>query len=532
MVALTNATNCCEQCGAAGDWRVLVVDDDRLLASAYMKILQLRGFTVNSVGSLDEALRFLEADPDRIIVSDIMMDGGSGLDLLKRVTETYPDLPMIMITGDPNVAPAADAVRLGAYDYLLKPVEGRVLVQAVQRACELLTLRRFKRIADKQKLEHQMNLEMLVAERTRELADLATAVDQSADSIVITDAAGVIRYVNPAFESVSGYLKQEVVGKTPAVIKSGQHDAQFYRSMWQRLKSGKVWKGQLINRKKDGSIFREEASISPIRGEQGRISSFVAIKRDITERQRLESIAEAANLMDNLGYIFAGIRHEIGNPINSIKMSLAVLKKNMATYPRETILEFLERALAEVSRVEYLLKAFKSFSMYESPEIQKVDLKDFMAKFLTLASQDFHHRGIRLNLKYKGDRFVALADPRMLHQIMLNLMTNAADALLDRPEPRIAIEVRTLHQRVQILVRDNGCGMSPKELSRVFQPFFTTKASGTGLGLVIVRKMLLKMKADVRVGSEKDRGTLISVTLPEATHDVSYPETHGSDHRR
>jgi PAS domain S-box-containing protein len=357
-------------------------------------------------------------------------------------------------------------------------------------------------------------------ERDRERRRLAAAIEQATDSITIMAPDGRVQYVNPAFTKITGFSREEVLDRRLTLLVRGKGNERLYPQIIERLSAGKPWTGTATTRRKDRSPYMEESTLFPIWNGDGDLVNIVAIQRDVTEKKQLESIIDSANLMDNLGYIFTGLRHEIGNPLNSLKMSLTVLSKNLTTFPQERVVEFLDRGLDEVTRMEYLLKAFKNFSLYDSPEITRVNLANFMEKFTDLIRDDFEQRGIRVVTRQEDNSLCAAADSRMLHQVLLNLVTNAADALVDTPAPRIDIYVRRTTPWVQVKVRDNGAGMTTEELGRIFTPFFTTKAQGTGLGMVIVRKMLLKMSATIEVESEKGMGTSAEIHLPEAKDGV------------
>ncbi|MEJ2153814.1 MAG: PAS domain S-box protein [Desulfobacteraceae bacterium] len=266
--------------------------------------------------------------------------------------------------------------------------------------------------------------------------------------------------------------------------------------------------------KKNGEI-EHEVHAFPLFDAEGEVVQVIQYCIDITEKKRLEAIAEAANLMDNLGYIFSGIRHEIGNPINSVKMALSVLSMNMDTYPRLKIREFVDRSQAEILRVEYLLKALRNFSMFESPQVEPVAMARFMEDFLSLVETDFTDKGVRIQLSLEDEAILALTDHRAFHQVMLNLMTNAADACEKSDTPRIVIDIRRMPpDLIQVQVSDNGCGMSTSERENLFRPFYTSKAHGTGLGLVIIKKMLAKMNSTIRIESSQGWGTTVTMSLP------------------
>ncbi len=344
---------------------------------------------------------------------------------------------------------------------------------------------------------------------------LDTAINCSDDSIVITDNRGIVQYVNPAFEKTTGFKSTEVVKKNANIVKSGEHDYSFYQGMWDTLVKGKNWHGNLVNKKKDGSLFEEEVIISPVKDANDNIVNYLAIKRDVTGKKRLESIAEASNLMENLGYVFSGIRHEIGNPLNSIKMTLSVLLKNIDSFSKEQVKEFIERSLGETSRIEYLLTALKNFSLFETPVIKKERIDKFMLSFVSLIKQDLDKKGVQLSTEFSDQIKWGYTDLRALHQVMLNLITNALDSLDNRDNKNIKITTKKVPGLIRLTVEDTGQGMTAEEKDNLFKPFFTSKPQGTGLGLVIVKKMLSKMNSIIKIYSTKGVGTFVMILIPE-----------------
>jgi len=241
-----------------------------------------------------------------------------------------------------------------------------------------------------------------------------------------------------------------------------------------------------------------------------------AFLRDISEKARLEAVAEAVELMNNIGYVFSTVRHEIGNPVNSVKTALTVLRNRIQTLSRANVLDYVERSLAEIARVEDLLSSLKSFSMYEDFRIQDVDVAPFLAKLVSFVSPEFERKGIATRLTVHPRAQRGRFDQRALHQVLLNLLTNAADALAGRQAPAIHIQTLDRPGVVCIQVKDNGCGMTETEKAQLFKPFSSRKPSGTGLGLVISKKMIAKMSGTIEIESAAGVGTVVTMTLPEA----------------
>ena len=348
---------------------------------------------------------------------------------------------------------------------------------------------------------------------------LVSALESTAEAVVITDpASGKIEYVNSAFEQITGYAKEEALGRTLHILDSGKHDEEFYRKLRETLARDGVWRGQLLNKKKDGTLYYEDCTYSPVRGPSGEIMNYVSLKRDVTEKLRLESIAESVSTMDGIGYIFSGVRHEIGNPINSINMILGLLKAKLPSLSPEAVTDYIDRIIGQIARIEFLLNSLKSYNMYETQEPQDLCVASFMEQFLPLIREDFSRK--RTVLDFLPDPRVesVYVDPRALQQVLLNLLTNASDAVNGRENPTVTLSVFKSGGTVRIEVDDNGCGIPEDRMKDLFKPFYTTKAKGTGLGLVIVKKMLAKMNGTIEVESRKDEWTRVIISLPEGKH--------------
>ena len=249
-------------------------------------------------------------------------------------------------------------------------------------------------------------------------------------------------------------------------------------------------------------------------------NEIIMLSRDITEKTRLENIAESVQLMSNIGYIFSGIRHEIGNPINSIKMTMSVLKNNIGSYSQDKILEYADRVLNEIHRVEYLLTSLRNFNMHENLVLKALSLRLFLDRLQALIDEDFKRRGIRIELDVQTEEDTVLADARALQQVMINILNNAADSFLTSPQnPTIVISLKKQGKHVELSVKDSGIGMSQHQLDNIFKPFFTSKPQGTGLGLVIVKKLMMQMKGDIDIESKPEEGTLVRLILQSIEND-------------
>jgi len=348
-----------------------------------------------------------------------------------------------------------------------------------------------------------------------ELDRLVTVVEQSSDCIIILNPRGIILYANTACENVTGFSPAEVIGNSVKQLYIPSIRKELWKELKAILATDESWSGQFTNYRKDNAQYEEEMLLSPVYTKDGRVANRVLIKRDITEDKRLESIAEAANLMDNIGFIFSSIRHELGNPINSIKVSLSVLDANLETYDTEDIARFISRSLSDIGRVEYLLKTLRNFSIFERPDIKATNMRSLLDKLIKLTEQDLAKHYVMLAIQHPEESLFGMIDPRAFLQVLLNLTTNAVAALEGIDNKQITISLKQKQDtQISFIFEDNGCGMDEETARNLFRPFFTTKAEGTGLGLVIVKKMLSKMNCSITASSEKGVGTRMEIIIP------------------
>lgn len=475
--------------------RILIVEDSEEDMLLLLMELRRSGYEpdferVETRESMKEALERREWD---VVISDYVMPKFTGLEALAALKESGLDLPFIIVSGNIGEDIAVDAMKAGAHDYILKGNLKR-LIPAVEREFRDAESRRARKRVEE--------------ERTR----LAAAVESAVDAVVITDPRGFIRYVNPAFEKITGYSREDIDGRPLSLLNSGTHAEPFPLGMQEAMKREGGWTGRLTGKRKDGLLYEEECTYAPIKAASGEIVNYVFIKRDITEKLRLESIAQAVDTMNNIGYIFSGVRHEIGNPVNAVIMNLSLLKSKLETIDKAAIEKYVDRALTSCEKVEYLLRSLRSFNLYEKPDLQNVAMADFLEKFVDLVNEDFQKKGITIDTLVDAE--YVYADPRVLQQVLLNLFTNAADALKDRADPRITANVAPAGGMVRIRVKDNGNGIPEDRLKELFKPFHTSKSTGTGLGLVIVKKMITMMNGTVVIASTAGKGTSVDIFIP------------------
>lgn len=358
------------------------------------------------------------------------------------------------------------------------------------------------------------NLQIAVTKYEKAENKFRNFIELAPDPIVIVNDNGEISLVNTQAEILFGYKRDELFDQkieilipqkfhsTPIQHRSGYNEPRTH-SMGLNL--------ELFALNKNGNKIPVEISLGSINTEEGLFT--IATIRDITEKKRLESIAGSIDMMKNIGYIFSGIRHELGNPINSVKTALSVLKQSLDSYSPENVSTYIERSLSELSRVEYLLKSLKAFNMYENLKLERVNLVAFIKHFCLLAKKDTEAKSITLNIDYNSDEMFAFIDPRAFNQVTLNIFSNAIDALETRSDPKIDISLTLENKFVKIEISDNGIGLSNSEKEKLFKPFYTFKRHGTGLGLVITKKLINNMHGTIEIESTYNVGTKVILLL-------------------
>jgi PAS domain S-box-containing protein len=360
----------------------------------------------------------------------------------------------------------------------------------------------------------------------KSLTRLSTAVEQAAETIVITDTSGTILYANPAFEKSTGYTRAEAVGQNPRVLKSGKQDAEFYRRMWETLQRGEVWEGHFINKRKDGSLYEEEATISPIRDAAGKVTSFVAVKRDVTREMQLEAQVRQTQKLEAIGTLAGGVAHDFNNILGVIQLQVGLLKE-AGRLPSEAK-GYADEIISTVKRAADLTRQLLLFSRKEEMQPRDLDLNQGVTDLGKMLRRVLNER-IGLQLKLAAQPMFIHADPGMMDQVLMNLAANARDAMPEGGQLVIETEGVEFDKAaaaqsalarpgsfVRLSVSDSGDGIPPELLPRIFEPFFTTKqvGKGTGLGLATVYGIVQRHKGWINVCSEVGRGTTFKIYLP------------------
>jgi len=627
---------------------LLTIDDEPALRRGFTAYFEDSGFTVLEAENGRVGVDIFRSEQPDVVLCDLRMPEMDGLEVIKIIAAEAPNIPLIVVSGTGLLEDATEALRMGAWDYITKPVADMVVVEhIVNKSLE-------KSLLLEENLHYQKRLQILLDERTQELDQsqnliesifqgmpglmfiyeqnpdgkfvlvrcndesekvlgysfdklkgttlfdvvpehqheflesrmkrslagefslapseyllkckdgkqvpflissyatdfkgkayivgfgidltekkkseknlirLAAAIEQAAEEIVITDIEANIEYVNPAFEKASGYSLAEALGNNPRVLKSGEHSEEFYRELWQTIIAGKTWRGRFTNRKKDGTVFYEDAAISPVYDGSGNHMGYVSVKKDITEQLKLEEHILQSQKMESIATLAGGIAHDFNNILAAIISSneLAMMKTD-----NSQVMKNLERIEIASFRARDLVQQILTFGRpcndgkisMQPAIIIKEALKLLRASIPTTID-------IRTNISSSG---TIKGDPTQIHQVVMNLCTNAFHSMRERGGV-LGVSLQDLEisednwipglelapgKYLELEISDTGHGMSKETQEKIFEPYFTTKrkGDGTGLGLAVIHGIVDSHNAMIKVYSELGDGSVFRVYFP------------------
>jgi PAS domain S-box-containing protein len=538
--------------------RILVVDDERSLRRTFALFLRDDGHEVETAEDVDQALETLEkagelaGQPDQpgqfdVVVSDIILPRRSGVSLMEAIAERWPDIKVILVTGEPTVETAASAVRSGAYDYISKPVSSSKIRKVVASAARVKSLqddnRRLQAENDRQRAE----LARLVEVRTAEVRDTreALAWTEARISRIASNIPGVLlqfeRRADGAFaftfmaesaEATFGIVPEEVVADSRVFLERVHpEDRDDLReslagsaaslSLW-------TWEGRIILPSGDVRWF--QAQSRPVRNDDGTIV-WDGVMLDMSERKDLQARLMLSDRMASIGTLAAGVAHEINNPLTYVLANLHILGKRAERAigvgdgedARDLLcssdtVQLLRETAEGARRVRDIARDLKTFSR-SSDEVQPVDVRQVLDSSVRMAINEIRHRA-KLERNYMETPLV-LANSSRLGQVFLNLIVNAAQAIPEGAADENLIRLTTTtgaDGHAEVVVSDTGSGIPANLIERIFEPFVTMKpvGVGTGLGLYICRDIIHHIGGVIEVESDPGQGTRFKVRLPPA----------------
>jgi len=349
-----------------------------------------------------------------------------------------------------------------------------------------------------------------------ELQRFFNIVESSLNPILITDLNGKMIYVNPAFIKASGFSKYELIGKNPRVFGSGKHPKKFWDKMWQTISAGKVWFGEIEDRKKNGEPFYTQLLISPIFDKEEKVTGYFGIHRDLSEKRTLEKQLIHTQKMESIGTLAAGIAHEVGNPLASISALVQVARRSSND---PFISEKLDLVKNQVTRISKIIRDLVDFSRPSDFELQRVNINECLKEAVEITKVGTKSKNIVYTVKLSDavPSLPLVAD--QLEQVFVNILLNAVDAInevKDQREKSITIESELTKDEAIINFTDTGSGIQEENLNKIFEPFFTTKSQGkgTGLGLWVSYGIIQSFQGNIEVQSKPGQGTTFTIKLP------------------
>jgi len=531
--------------------KILIVDDNASDRKLLRLIFERYGYhTIIEAGDGLEGIDMARAMAPDIIVSDALMPRMDGFQFLWaiKMDEDLRNIPFLFHSAVYTGLKEEElALRLGADGFITRPKEPdefwREMVPVLEEiasgrrkpkppqllAEEMEYLRKYSEVVARKLEEKVRELEETLARRKKaeeELIKLSLAVEQSPVSIIITDLNGNIEFVNPKFCQITGFSSEEVVGRNTRILKSGETSPEDYQRLWAAITTGKVWQGEFHNIKKNGELFWESATISPVKNREGSIFHYMAIKEDITERKKLEEQLLHAQKMEAVGTLAGGIAHDFNNILTVIMGYSTILKIRM---PKgDPLLNNVIQIQAAAERAAGLTRSLLAFSRKQRIDTKVVDLNDVVNGIRNMLRR-LIREDIELRIVPAEEGLPVLADVGQLEQVLLNLATNACDAMDVGGSITITTGVAELEEELRdaegvvepgryalLTFADTGAGMGEGTRQRMFDPFFTTKdiGKGTGLGLAICYGIIKQHGGFIDCRSEPGKGATFRIYLP------------------
>lgn len=357
-------------------------------------------------------------------------------------------------------------------------------------------------ISDRKRAEEHLK------ESIKDNTDIRFALDQST-IVAFTDARGIIICVNDKFCEISKYSREEIIGKDHSILNSGHHSKLFFKDLWKTIGEGKVWKGEIRNKAKDGTYYWVDTTIVPFLNENGKPYQYVAIRNDITERKKTEEVLHRQDKLAAVGQLAAGVAHEIRNPLTSMKGYAEFLTLDEKDPER---LEFINIILDEIERVNTIVEDFMVLAKPKMVELEEKNVVPVIKNVVSLLEFEARKKHVKLSFDCPHEIIQIECDENRLKQVFLNFIKNGIEAMPNGGE----LHVKTVIQdnNVQISIQDTGVGIPKEKLKQLGEPFYTTKKNGNGLGLMVSFKIIENHNGKVFVESEPNKGTTFNILLP------------------
>jgi PAS domain S-box-containing protein len=506
--------------------RVLIVDDEPSIRLTFAEFLRREGFEPVTASDAAQGSALFAADGGvDVAVVDINLPGRSGIELLRELRERDPRVPVIVITGEPNVSHLPELVRAGAYDFLPKPVLKDSITRAVARAAERKRLDDEKRRLEEEVRRHAEELERRVEERTADLAAahsfLNLVLDSSTEyAIVVLDREYNVTLFNRGAELMFGYAAADAAGRRPRelfldVERYGQNVLQ---ECLREADAVGLYRTEMFLHRRDGEEFPAAVALTPVRG-GGETLGHLLVIRDLTAERRAEEslrrmqarLAHQEKIAE-LGRVAAQVAHEVKNPLTGLQLYSMHMKTKLADRMSETELQLADRIIQTINHLSQTVEQIVNFARPLSLERREVDLNRVVKELLELLGQQVACARVELRAELSAEPVRGRLDESSLRSALTNLIINALQAMTGGGQ----LTIRTAREgdRLRVEITDTGVGMSREQVARMFEAFYTTKAKGLGLGMPYAKKVIEEHGGEIGVESSAGEGTRVTVLLP------------------
>ncbi|NOR44139.1 MAG: response regulator [Candidatus Delongbacteria bacterium] len=456
-------------------YNVLIIDDTPKNIQVVGNFLQNEGYVLSFATSGDEALKILSKEVPDIILLDVIMPEINGFELCEKIKsiEEYKKVPVLFLTIKTDSESIIKGFESGGVDYITKPFNPHELLARIKTHLKL---------TDVQKELERVNRdqENIIEDRISDIKRLGVILEQTEEDIIITDLDGNITYVNPAFERITGYSSEEVIGENPRLLKSNKVSKETYQDMWDTITNGNVWRGIIINKRKDGTLIEEDSTISPLRNHDNKNHGYFAIKRDMTAHNKLERQLRQSQKMEAIGTLAGGIAHDFNNILTAILGYTELAKMEL---PEENPTSGkLTEVLKAGNRAKELVKQILTLSRKTEQELIPVRVDIVIKEALRLLRASIPST-IDINQEINTTSGTVMADPTQIHQIMMNLCTNSYQAMYEKGGSLcVSLEYKVISEfdvekngynikpgdYLRLVISDTGKGISKADIERIF----------------------------------------------------------------
>jgi PAS domain S-box-containing protein len=344
----------------------------------------------------------------------------------------------------------------------------------------------------------------------RELRNVKHALDRAA-IVAVTDARGRILDVNDRFCEIAKFTRDELIGEDHRIVNSGHHSPAFMSALWQRIAAGRVWRGELLNRAKDGGLYWVDTTIVPFLDENGIPYQYLAIHYDITDRKAAEAQLREQAMLAQVGEMAAVIAHEVKNPLAGIGGALQMIERQLPT--NSAVLPVIGQIQERLRAVNQMVQDLMLFANPAPPCFAAIDAGEVIERAAALFGEHPRRGGTRIDVRPKAASDVVLrGDLEQLGLALAHVLINGAQAMDGRG--RIALDVEVWHETCAFVVSDDGPGIPPEVQATLSRPFRTTKTRGLGVGVTIARRIVEEHGGALTFASGPGKGTVVTLQLP------------------